>query len=119
MGARETTCFIAECDDCGDEYEHDYTPHWPSAGEAIADAVDTGEWWASEDQKTLLCNDCRDKPHAVVPDKNDPEGCARCPHPVDEHEPVTSGVCQCSSFPMAGGAADCPNHVPGAVPVGA
>lgn len=29
------------------------------------------------------------------------------------------GVCQCSSFPMAGGAADCPNHVPGAAPVGA
>jgi hypothetical protein len=26
-------------------------------------------------------------------------------------------VCQCSSFPMAGGVADCPNHVPGAVPV--
>lgn len=23
--------------------------------------------------------------------------------------------CQCSTFPMAGGAADCPNHVPGAV----
>ena len=27
------------------------------------------------------------------------------------------GKCQCSSFPMARGAADCPNHVPGSVPV--
>lgn len=36
-----------------------------------------------------------------------------------DHDPAPkrTGVCQCSTFPMAGGAADCPNHVPGAVPV--
>lgn len=35
------------------------------------------------------------------------------PHPA----PGELGKCQCSTFPMAGGAADCPNHVPGATPV--
>jgi len=84
MGAKQITCFIAECDDCGTEYEHDYTPHWPSDREAIDDAVNSADWWT--DEKTLLCNDCKDKPHAVVPDKFDPEGCDRCPHPAEEHE---------------------------------
>lgn len=83
-GAVRRTCFIAVCDDCGSEHEHDYTPHWPSAGEAVDDAVNTSEWWAGDGK--LLCDDCRHKPHAVVPDPLYTEDCARCGNPVDEHE---------------------------------
>jgi hypothetical protein len=47
-------------------------------------------------------------------------GCPSCgpdTQVVSVIEPKTIGVCQCSSFPMAGGEVDCPNHVPGAVPL--
>lgn len=42
MPVRSQTCYIAECDDCGEKIEHDYTPHWSSGGEAIDDAVNSG-----------------------------------------------------------------------------
>jgi hypothetical protein len=88
VSARQVTCYIAECDDCGDEYEHDYTPHWPSEAEATDDAVSCGEWWT--DGTTLLCSDCKDKPHAFVADDFDKEACARCPNPAEEHGEVPS-----------------------------
>lgn len=87
MSARQVTCFVAVCDDCEDEYEHDYTPHWPSAGEAIADVVDNADWWSSAD--TLLCQECRSKPHAHVPDQFSPDDCDRCGNPAEEHEAVS------------------------------
>lgn len=86
MSAREVTCFIAQCDGCETEYEHDYTPHWPSAVEAIDDVVNNADWWASPDRKTLLCDDCKTNPHAHVPDSFSPEDCDRCGNPADEHD---------------------------------
>jgi len=89
MAFRQRTCFTAVCDDCGEEYENgEYTPHWDAKGDGIDEVVGMADWWASEDQKTLLCDDCAAKPHTAVPDKFDPEACARCPHPADEHEEV-------------------------------
>lgn len=82
MAVREQACFIAQCDDCGGDYEHDYTPHWPSAGEAADDAVSSGEWWSGE---RLLCYVCKDKPHAFVPSELFATDCDRCCHPAEEH----------------------------------
>lgn len=85
MTARQQTCFIAVCDDCGSEYEHDYTPHWPSAREASDDAVNNGDWW-SDDETVLLCPDCTHKPHAFVEGVFDADDCLRCGNPLDEHQ---------------------------------
>lgn len=92
MGAQQVTCFIAVCDDCETEFEHDYTPHWPSSQEAIDDAVNNGDWW-SDEGKVLLCDDCAVKPHAFLPSDSNAENCTRCPHPDEEHEwpEVTDG----------------------------
>lgn len=91
MTTKQITCFIAVCDDCGDEYELDYTPHWPSAAEAIDDAVSGGDWWSKGDD-ALLCNDCAMKPHAFVPSEVFADNCDRCPHPIEEHDmPVAPG----------------------------
>jgi hypothetical protein len=91
MPAKETLCFIAVCDDCGEDYENgEFTPHWPSSGEAVDDAVGSGEWWSKDE--VLLCLDCKDKPHAFVPSELFAEDCDRCCHPADEHaEPVAAG----------------------------
>lgn len=86
MGFKQQTCYIAVCDDCGEEFAHDYTPHWDTKGEGIDEAVDTGEWWS--DGTKLLCVGCKDKPHAFVPGEFNPEDCGRCPHPAEEHEPT-------------------------------
>jgi hypothetical protein len=85
MATKEKSCFIAVCDGCGDEFEHDYTPHWPSAREAADDAVNSGDWFG--DESALFCDTCRYRPHAVVPDGN---CCARCGIDADDHddEPV-------------------------------
>lgn len=56
MATRELHCFVAVCDGCGDEYEHDYTPHWPSSVEAVDDAVDGGEWRTDGDK--AFCANC-------------------------------------------------------------
>lgn len=87
MAVKQVTCFIAVCDDCETEYEHDYTPHWPSAGEATDDAVGSGEWWSREG--ALLCSNCKLKPHAFVPSELLAEDCDRCEKPRDEHGAVT------------------------------
>lgn len=87
MSARQVTCFIAVCNGCEEEYEHDYTPHWPTAGQAIDDAVDGGDWW-SDEETTLLCPSCVLKPHAFVEGTFDASDCLRCNIPVDEHESV-------------------------------
>lgn len=40
------------------------------------------------------------------------------PHPAPgDGIAARRGKCQCSTFPMAGDAADCPNHVAGSVPI--
>lgn len=83
MTVKTVTCHIAACNDCGAEYEHDYTPHWPSEGEAIDDAIGVGEWWG--DEKLLLCHNCKLKPHAFTPDDLFAD-CGRCDVPEDEHE---------------------------------
>lgn len=84
MTTKTLTCHVAICDGCGSEYEQDYTPHWPSAGEAIDDAVQDGEWWG--DEKLLLCFECRHKPHTFVPGGLRAEDCERCDNPEGEHE---------------------------------
>lgn len=84
MTVKQVTCFIAACDDCNDDYEQDYTPHWPSAAEAIDGAVDNGNWWSKDE--ALLCYDCRYKPHAFIPSDLNADDCDRCPNPRDEHE---------------------------------
>lgn len=62
MAIRSHTCFIAECSTPGCEPfdDHDYTPHFDTAEEAIARLVD--EWgWTYKDwgrglkRKELLC----------------------------------------------------------------
>jgi hypothetical protein len=84
MAIKTLTCNIAVCDDCGDEYENgDFTPHWPTVGEAINDAVG-GEWWSKDD--ALLCHACKDKPHEFIPSELFAEDCDRCCHPFDEHD---------------------------------
>jgi len=88
MAIRQITCFIAACSDCGADYEHDYTPHWPSAGEAADDAVGSGEWWG--DEKLLLCYHCKDKPHAFVKSELYAVDCDRCCHPAEEHVAVVT-----------------------------
>lgn len=85
MAIKTQTCFIAVCDDCGTEFEHDFTPHWPSAGEAAADAAES-EWWSGDN--ALLCYSCKDKPHVFVPSEVFADDCDRCCHPADEHEMI-------------------------------
>jgi hypothetical protein len=85
MAARETTCYIATCDDCGDEYENgEFTPHWPSAAEAADDAANNGDWWHGQD--ALLCDTCLLKPHEFVGSMYYADDCDRCENPRDEHE---------------------------------
>lgn len=84
---RQRVCHIAVCDDCGTEYEHDYTPHWPSAGEAADDAADGGEWWSGEGG-ILLCSHCKIKPHSYLTSKYWSDRCDRCELPEDEHVEV-------------------------------
>jgi hypothetical protein len=86
MGTKQSTCFTAVCDDCGTEYEHDYTPHWPSEAEAADDAVGSAEWWLS-DSGVLLCDDCKLKPHDYVASALLADLCDRCEIPEDEHGP--------------------------------
>ena len=89
MSIKTLTCYIAACDDCGNEYEHDYTPHWPTAGEALDDATGSGEWWG--DETLLLCSNCKLKPHLYTP-SDVFEGCGRCDLDEDEHTAVTESV---------------------------
>lgn len=84
MSTKTLACHIAVCNDCGTEYEHDYTPHWPSAGEAIDDAVGSGEWW-SDGEDLLLCGNCKLKPHAYTDDEVLAD-CGRCDIPADQHD---------------------------------
>lgn len=85
MPTGRRTCFIAVCADCGDEYENgEFTPHWLSLGEAIDDAMGSGEWWRHGDD--LLCYPCKDKPHAFVKSELWADDCDRCSNPADEHE---------------------------------
>nr|WP_221374477.1 hypothetical protein [Actinoplanes polyasparticus] len=86
MGVKQVTCYIAECDDCGKEHEYDYTPHWPSEQEARHETVNISEWYSGSG--VLVCDDCKVKPHAHVPDPRYPDDCDRCGNPVEEHEPV-------------------------------
>jgi hypothetical protein len=88
MTTKVLTCHIAICDDCKAEYEEDYTPHWPSAQEAVDDAESSGEWWSAEG--VLLCNRCRYEPHAFVPSDLQADDCKRCDNPEDEHESVST-----------------------------
>lgn len=86
MSFEQKTCFIAVCDDCGEEYENgEFTPHWDSDGEGIDEAVGMGDWW-HDGKNVLLCRDCKEKPHDFVPSALNADDCDRCPHPADEHE---------------------------------
>lgn len=89
MAAKQVTCYIAVCDDCGEEYDNEdgYTPHWPSTIEAIDDAVDSADWWNGGTE--LLCRDCKEKPHVLVHGLFE-DDCDRCPHPAEEHVPATA-----------------------------
>lgn len=91
MSVKTQTCFTVICDDCKAIHEHDYEPHWPCAGDAIDDAVNSGEWWG--DEKLLLCFTCRYKPHAFLPGEFSAEDCARCDNPEDEHAPSPCATC--------------------------
>lgn len=88
MATKTLTCHIAFCDDCAGEYEEDYTPHWPTAYEAIDHAESYGDWWRGE--ALLLCAGCRDKPHAFIPGDLRAEDCQRCPNPEDEHDEIAA-----------------------------
>jgi hypothetical protein len=87
MAIKTLTCNIAVCDDCGDEYENDYIPHWPSGGEAIDDAVGGGEWWSKDD--ALLCSACKLKPHPFTPDDVVAD-CGRCDAAQEDHDEVAA-----------------------------
>lgn len=79
------TCYVAQCDDCGKEYENgEYTPHWPSEEEAANDAESSGDWY--RDGTQLLCENCAGKPHAFIASDFMVQHCMRCPHPEEDHE---------------------------------
>lgn len=83
MTVRQQTCFIARCDECGTDYEHDWTPHWPTEGEALDDAVGSGEWWS--DGTALLCDSCKLIPHNFAKSELFVD-CARCDIAEEDHE---------------------------------
>lgn len=88
MTFKVKTCYTAVCDGCDEEYSHDYTPHWPSTGEAIDEAVDMGEWWSKDD--VLLCSECKLKPHSFIASDIYPDACDVCANPADEHAPIVT-----------------------------
>lgn len=55
---RAHTCFIAECDtpDCKPFDDHEYTPHFDTAEEAVSRLVD--EWGWTHKDGALRCRDC-------------------------------------------------------------
>jgi len=34
MPIKVTVCYLAECDECGNNFEHDYVPHFDNSAEA-------------------------------------------------------------------------------------
>jgi hypothetical protein len=81
MSFTKTTCYTAACDDCRQPYEHDFVPHFDSVTDAIDEAINASDWWGDAD--LLLCDTCRYKPHAVVPDGN---CCSRCGAAASDHD---------------------------------
>ena len=87
MSTRIVTCHILVCDECKQDFEHDYTPHYPEIDEARDDARDSD--WVNDEQETVLCAECSRKPHPFRLKPNTTDECWRCPNPADEHESET------------------------------
>ncbi|MDI5965818.1 hypothetical protein [Streptantibioticus silvisoli] len=58
MSTTQHTCYSVACDRCKNvnDFEHDFTPHFPSAAEAIDEAESCG--WVLLADGRLLCEDC-------------------------------------------------------------
>lgn len=86
---RTQTCITLECNGCKEPYQwnDDFISHHPDVKEARTEASNGADWWS--DGEIDLCEDCRNKPHAFVPEVGDEEFCDRCGLEVEGHAPDT------------------------------
>lgn len=85
MSTTEERCLTVECDGCGNPLTNDDwgIPHFATAAEATADAVDA-DW--RTDGEHHWCEDCQKcTGPSVTPDPTSPDHCARCLLATDEH----------------------------------
>lgn len=77
------TCYTVVCDNCKQEYEHDFVPHWPGIREARSEAEDCD--WANRGEVDL-CESCASEPHPFEAMEGYPLICWRCPHSAEHHD---------------------------------
>jgi hypothetical protein len=77
VSTRATNCLILVCDGCGDDYEHDYTPHFDTLADAREESINAGEW-RTDGKDADWCPACQGKAHDCAPDPEDTHTCARC-----------------------------------------
>lgn len=89
MAFRTVTCRVLVCDGCGRDYEHEYTPHWESEGDALDQATDS-DWVAIGDR--AYCPECG-SPH-----------CGNCGHWYGGHDYGGASCeeegCECAAFTL-------------------
>jgi hypothetical protein len=82
VGIKTMSCHSLECDLCGHEFDYDYVPHFNTVEDAIEHVRDSDGW---TDGKTVICENCTDKPHDYVPPTGGIGDCARCGIDLNDH----------------------------------
>lgn len=80
------TCVTVACDVCKANVDFgDHIPHFSDPQEADR-LIEEIEWWS--DGTVHICEDCRDKPHAYIPEVpgRDDVACSRCRLDAEGHE---------------------------------
>lgn len=79
MSAKSVTCVVVVCDGCNEEFNHDYTPHYPDI-DMGREETEYSDW--GTDGEHDWCSSCAATPHEFVASDN-PSVCGRC---RNEHE---------------------------------